>query len=87
MTTVTIKEARDQFAEIINRTAYGKERVLLTRRGKAVAALVPVEVLEQIAVLEEMEDELDIRDAIAAYRQAKQAGTVSWEDLKAELNL
>jgi prevent-host-death family protein len=37
---LTTSEVRDQLAEIINRVAYGKERVILTRRGKEVVAVV-----------------------------------------------
>ena len=43
MTKMTTVEARDHFSDLINRAAYGKERIILTRRGKALAAVVPVE--------------------------------------------
>ena len=33
-------EVRGNFAEVINRVAYGGERVVLKRRSKGVAALV-----------------------------------------------
>ncbi|MDQ2784261.1 MAG: type II toxin-antitoxin system Phd/YefM family antitoxin, partial [Chloroflexota bacterium] len=35
MKTLSTAEARDQFSDVINRAAYGKERIVLTRRGKA----------------------------------------------------
>ena len=41
--TMTTAKARDHFADLLNRTAYGKERVVLTRHGKPVVAVVPVE--------------------------------------------
>lgn len=47
MTNLSTVEARNQFADLINRVAYGKERVILTRRGKALVAVVPIEDLEQ----------------------------------------
>jgi prevent-host-death family protein len=40
MTTISTVKARDQFADVVNRAAYGKERVVLTRRGKGLAAVV-----------------------------------------------
>jgi prevent-host-death family protein len=40
---VTTVEARNNFSEVVNRAAYGKERILLTRRGKTIAAIVPAE--------------------------------------------
>ena len=42
MTDISIVEARSKLAEVLNRVAYGGERVLLTRRGLPVVAVVPV---------------------------------------------
>ena len=42
MDTVT---ARNNFSELVNRVAYGNEIIILTRRGKDVAAIVPVSML------------------------------------------
>jgi prevent-host-death family protein len=55
-----ITEARDRLAELVNRAAYGKERLVLGRRGKAMVALVPVEDLE---ALEAMEDRIELEEA------------------------
>ena len=33
MKTLDATTARDEFADMLNRAAYGKERVILTRRG------------------------------------------------------
>ncbi|MEP0914571.1 type II toxin-antitoxin system Phd/YefM family antitoxin [Leptolyngbya sp. GB1-A1] len=41
--SISTVEARNQFADLINRVAYGKERVILTRRGKALVAVVPLD--------------------------------------------
>lgn len=38
--------ARAELADLVNRAAYGGERVVLTRRGKAIAAIVSAEELE-----------------------------------------
>jgi prevent-host-death family protein len=40
---IPVTQARDQLAEIINRVAYGRERVILTRHSKPVACIVPPE--------------------------------------------
>ena len=37
---VSAVQVRKRLAEVVNRAAYGKERVILARRGKAVAAIV-----------------------------------------------
>lgn len=52
MLNLSTVEARTQFADLINRVAYGKERVVLTRRGKALVAVVPLEDLQQIGETE-----------------------------------
>lgn len=41
-------EARENFAELINRAAYGKDRIVLTRRGKPLAAVVSIADFEKI---------------------------------------
>ena len=47
-TDVTTVAARNNFSDVINRAAYGKERVVLTRRGKPVAVIIPPEDLEEL---------------------------------------
>lgn len=59
-TTVSTVEARKHLASIVNRVAYGQEPVILTRRGEEVAALVS---MEELALLRQLEDAMDIRDA------------------------
>ena len=81
MTRLEISKARENLADTINRVKYKGERVVLTRRGKAIAALVP---LEDLALLEKLEDRLDLEDARKAL---KEPGTVSWKKVKADLGL
>jgi prevent-host-death family protein len=42
MERIAVSEAREQISEILNRVAYCGERVVLHRRGKEIAALVPM---------------------------------------------
>ncbi|MGD8366125.1 MAG: type II toxin-antitoxin system Phd/YefM family antitoxin [Desulfobacterales bacterium] len=79
---ISTADARKKFANIINRVAFGKESFILTRRGEALAALVSV---EDLKLLQEMEERKDIEDAWQA-RETKEE-TVSWEELKKELDL
>ncbi len=81
MAKVTTVDARQQFSDIVNRTAYGKERIVLTRRGKDVVALIP---MEDLTLLEELEDRLDIE---AARKALKEPGSVPWEKVKKDLGL
>jgi prevent-host-death family protein len=67
MQTMDATSARDEFADLLNRAAYGKERVILTRRGRELAAVVPI---EDVRLLEELEARLELRDARAALAEA-----------------
>lgn len=82
MTHLPATKAREQFAEIVNRVSYRGERVILERRGKRVAALIPVEDLD---LLEALEDRYDVEAARAAL--AEKGANVPWKKLKAELGL
>ncbi len=50
MKTITTVAARENFAELINQASYGGKRVILSRRGKPVAALIS---LRDLRILEE----------------------------------
>ncbi|MGH7929313.1 MAG: type II toxin-antitoxin system Phd/YefM family antitoxin [Candidatus Binatia bacterium] len=84
LTKLTVSEAREEFADLVNRACYTKERVTVTRRGKGVAAIVP---LEDLQLLLDLEAQVDLEDARAALKEAEVKGTVLWEDLKKELDL
>ena len=84
MGQVNTVSARAQFSDIINRVAFGKERVTLTRRGKEIVAVVPI---EDVKLLEALEDKIDLEEARAALAESKKKGTVSWEKVKKELGI
>lgn len=82
MTEITTVEARDKLAELVNRVAFGRERVTITRRGKALAVLVPV---EDVEALEALEDRIDLREAKKA--MAEPGDNIPWEQIKKDLGL
>src|SRR3954462_11917226 len=45
---VPVTQARADLAELVSRVGYSGERILLTRHGKALAALVPVSDLDEL---------------------------------------
>ena len=63
--TFSVKEAREQFAELLNRAAYGGELIRIARHGKVVAGVVSKEDLQLIeAVRERMSEEADLALAL-----------------------
>lgn len=72
--------ARSEFADLVNRAAYAGERVIVHRRKKPVAAIVP---LEDLDLLETLEDRIDLEDA----RKRLSEPTVPWSKIRKELGL
>jgi PHD/YefM family antitoxin component YafN of YafNO toxin-antitoxin module len=70
----------------MNRVAYGRERIVLHRRGRDLAALIPV---EDLALLEAAEDRLEVEEAEKILAEAKARGErpVPWEKAKKKLRL
>lgn len=66
MSKMTAAEARKNFADIINRVAYGNETVVLTRRGEEVAAIVSI---DEMKLLQQIEDRMDIEEARKALEE------------------
>src|SRR5437763_115175 len=60
MARIAVIDARKDLADLLNRAAYGKERVVLTRRGKDVAAIVP---MDDLNILEAIEDHMDVTES------------------------
>ena len=79
---VPLSTARDSLAEMVNRVRFGGERLTLTRRGRAVAAVVSVEDAE---LLERLEDAADLEAARQAL--AEPGEPVEWDAVKADLGL
>ena len=86
MTRLASGRVRQEFSETINRVAYGRERIILHRRGKSLAALIP---LEDLKLLEALEDRLDIEEAdrILAEAKVKREKPIAWERAKKRLRL
>jgi prevent-host-death family protein len=84
MTKLTVGQVRDQFADALNQVAYRGERIAIERRGKTVAAVVPIADLE---LLEALENRIDLEAARAALASMETEGTDTWESVKAELKL
>ncbi|MBC8316934.1 MAG: type II toxin-antitoxin system Phd/YefM family antitoxin [Desulfobulbaceae bacterium] len=80
--TITTAEARKNFADIVNKVAYGKEPIVLTRRGQEIAALVS---MDELQLLRQIEDHIDIKDAKKAL--AELGENISAEEVWKQLGL
>jgi prevent-host-death family protein len=83
MSSLNSTKARDGFADTINRAAYGKERVIVERRGKPIAAVVPIEDLHLLEQLEDQQDALAAQKILADPKEEFR----SWEEAKKDLGL
>ncbi len=82
-TTISTADARSKLAEIINRVAYGHDPIVLTRRGKEIAALIS---MEEFELLQRIKDLVDVEAARKALEEAGDnipAETV-WKELGLE---
>ncbi|MBT4879845.1 MAG: type II toxin-antitoxin system Phd/YefM family antitoxin [Alphaproteobacteria bacterium] len=81
---LTTVEARNKFSEVVNRASFGKERIVFTRRGKDIAALVP---MEDVDLLDQLEDRIDVLEAQKALSETKPEEYVTLDELAEELGI
>ncbi|MFC1500099.1 type II toxin-antitoxin system Phd/YefM family antitoxin [Candidatus Zixiibacteriota bacterium] len=84
MLRIAASDARKGFADLINRTGYAGERVILEKHGREIAAVVPI---VDLIMLELLENQLDIVDTRISITEALKDGATSLDDLRAELGL
>ena len=81
----TLTEAKSKFSEIINRIIYRKERIIVTKNGRKVALVIPVEendlieaegLIQAQGALADMDDDIDemVQSIYAARRAEKGRG-------------
>lgn len=78
---ISAKDARDHFAETIDRVRINGERVVIQRSGRSMVAIVPLDDLETLQRLEDAADRDAARQALAY------PDRVPWEDIKKALKL
>ncbi|MFV0341049.1 MAG: type II toxin-antitoxin system Phd/YefM family antitoxin [Parachlamydiaceae bacterium] len=83
-TNIPFSDARSDLTQIVNHVAFAHERFVLTRNGKEVAAIISI---DDLALLEELEDSLDLKIAKQVDREIKKRGKVKWQDAKKALDL
>lgn len=81
---INTNQARKEFADNINRVAYGHERLTVTRHGKPVAAIVSVDDLE---LLEKIEHKFDRKAIQEAWKEQGDEPLKTLEEVKSSLGL
>lgn len=82
MPRMTMTAARRELPEAVNKLVYGNgEPIVLSRRGKDLAAIVPIEYLQ---LIEELEDRMLSEKA---KRALKEKGRIPWRKIKKDLGL
>ena len=84
MEKITTVKVRENFSEIINRVAYGKERIIVARRGKGLAVVVP---MEDLAELEEIENRIDAEKVRTAWTRQGKKKPEPWAKVKKRLGM
>lgn len=79
--TITAAEAKVEFSELLSRVSHHKERIIITRRGKEIAAIIPVEDLQ---LIKESLNKIDLQEAVESLKQSRESGTITLDQLKKE---
>ncbi|CAL9387996.1 hypothetical protein SUDANB176_01199 [Streptomyces sp. enrichment culture] len=78
---IPVTQARAELADLINRVVYGGERVVVTRHGKPLVALVSADDLRRLEELQESQEPAEeqvistvsgVREAASAPREQQQ---------------
>ncbi|QHA03316.1 type II toxin-antitoxin system prevent-host-death family antitoxin [Streptomyces broussonetiae] len=69
---IPVTQARAELADLINRVVYGGERVVVTRHGKPLVALVSAADLERLDALGEPAED-QVVSSVSAVREAGSA--------------
>jgi prevent-host-death family protein len=81
MVRYNMNTARKEFTDLVNRAAYGGERIVIGRRNKDLAVLVPMADAE---LLERLEDRMDLREAEEALQDPRLR--IPWKKAKKMLD-
>ena len=85
--SISISEAREQLASVVDRVRTDHRPIYLHRRGRRVAAVIDAD--ERDRLLDLAEDVADIRAAEAARAEMAETGQrpIPWAQVKADLGL
>ncbi len=84
---ITAESAGDAFGAVIAHAADDKARVVLTRDGKPVAAIVPIEDYDALEAIEDAHDAEMFRKAMTAWEAAGRPAGIPMADVARELGI
>ncbi len=83
---ITTTDIRRDFTGILDRLARRSDRIILQRRGKDIAVLMPMKELRLFEdLIERIEDRLDMDAAKQAWIEQGDEPPASWEEVKERL--
>ncbi len=81
---ISIADLRARLGDLVTRVSYKHDRVIITKHGKPVAALISASDMEKFQELEDWNDIAAINDGL---RDAKKNGTVALETVLRDIGL
>lgn len=63
-----VSDAREHLSDVVDRARYTLERVVLTKRGREIGAMISI---DDLKLLEMLEDQLDIKEARQALEESQ----------------
>ncbi|WP_407563242.1 type II toxin-antitoxin system Phd/YefM family antitoxin [Streptomyces sp. 184] len=76
---IPVTQARAELADLINRVVYGGERVVVTRHGRPLVALVSAADLEKLENPEHPAAEEQVITTVSGVHQSRSAGSATGE--------
>ena len=84
---ISAETAAARLGEVVDHAEHDKARVILTRDGKRVAAIVPIEDYDALEAAEDAEDERLAAEAIAAWEAAGRPPGIPMDEVARELGI
>ena len=84
---ITAETVATRFSEVLDHTVHDQARVVLTRDGKRIAAIVPIEDYDTLEAADDAQDAKIAANAIAAWRQAGSPPGTAHEELIARYGI
>ena len=71
MTNISVAAAKSRFSELIAKSSYARERFIITKRNKPVAALVS---LEDLQIIEQHEEKQGLASLVGQWKDFEEVG-------------